>query len=730
MLPKHCDALSRWALPAALAIVPAHAHAHATARMQVTTTRTVPMASTSRGEVVQQRAFSLHGIPLRRAFETAKVAPDGTRRIVARSAPTLDAQVEPHEAVIDPADLPALLSAGLGLAKEPAFERAPELVYLTVLGAPVLVWECSLRLTMRPQPSRKTVWVSAMTGRVVDDVEHVRSARARVFAENPSKTPIPIEVPLTTLPNAAPGDPLASDAIVALNCVDEEPDEVPDYIEDGDCFPAQTVFADANGDFFVPLPDVIDESDSTRPQDRYTELSLYYHTERFFQLLADRGVYEFSCEQATLQANSRTLDPAEPVDNAFYTNQCDRELGPTMIFGQGSDVDFGYDADVIYHELGHGLVAMLTPEGLNGRYERHDSTGVDAGAMNEGFADYFAFMLTDDPRLAEYVGRFWSATGSEIRHGENSNRCPDNVISQVHNDGEAFQAALWATRSKLDDTRIPSEKLVLDKIVLASLTHLGSGSNFEDGAAALLAEAEDARDAGELTAFGYDLLARSLRARGLTNCARIISDPAAVEAGRSMHLRRSNAAVHPFWPGPVQLRYEVPDGVDGVEITYGVRGRDDDRIGAAVLVKWGPEPITFEYELAALDDPGDSTGMSGQIREVTLVSGDWDLELDPPEFEDGQFRAPLQNLTPGEVFHVALAGMSREDLTASSVRVVPNVFTPEDDEEEADDDDAAPDDDGPVRAGAAVSGGCGCRHDPAGALPWLLLPFLVVRRRG
>ena len=730
MLPDHRDALSRRALTAAAvligALAVAPAPARAAERMQLATTRTVPMAATSRGEVVEQRAFSLHGIPVRRAFETAKVAPGGTRRIVARSAPTADAQVEPHEAVIDPDDLPGLVAAGLGLSKDPAFERAPELVYLTVLGAPVLVWECPLRLRMRPEPSRKTVWVSAMTGRVVDDVEHVRSARTRVFAENPSKTPIPIEVPLNTLPDVAPGDPLTSETIRALNCLDAEPEEVPEYLEDGDCFPTQTVLADENGDFFVPLPDIIDESDSTRPQDRYSELSLYYHTERFFEELADRGIYEFSCEQATLLANSRSIDPAEPLDNAFYTNQCDAELGPTMIFGQGGDVDFGYDADVVYHELGHGLVAMLTPEGLNGRYQRHDSSGVDAGAMNEGFADYFAFMITEDPRLAEYVGRFWTSAGSEIRHGENTNRCPDNTVSQVHNDGEAFQAALWATRSKLDDTRIPSEKVVLDKIVLASLTHLGPESNFSHGAAALLAEAADARDAGELTEFGYDLLARSLRARGLTNCARIISDREQVEAGRSMYLRRKNAAVHPFWPGPMQLRYEVPEGVDAVEIAYGTRGREEDRIGAAVLIKWGPEPITFEYELSALEDPG-------RIREVTLVSGDWDLELEPPELEDGQYRAKVENVAPGEVFHVTLASLSGGDVTASSVRVVPNVFTPPGEEDEADDDDdaAADDDDGPVHAGAAVAGGCGCRQPPEAPLPWLLiLPLLALRRRG
>jgi hypothetical protein len=272
---------------------------------------------------------------------------------------------------------------------------------------------------------------------------------------------------------------------------------------------------------------------------------------------------------------------------------------------------------------------------------------------------------------------------------------------------------------------------VLDKIVLAALTRLPPQAQFEDGTAALLAEAQEARELGELTEQGYDLLERSLRVRGLSNCARIITDRAAVEAGRSMNLRRVNTGVYPFWPGPMQLRYEVPDGVDAVEIAYSVRNREEDRLGARVLVKWGPEPVAFEYDLAALDDPGDSTGLSGQIREVTLVSGDWDLELDPPEIEDGQYRATLENLTPGETFHLALAGLSGNDVSAGSVRILPNKFTPPGEAEETEDDDAAPndDDDRPVHGGAAVAGGCGCRHEGGGGRLLWLFALLVPRSR-
>jgi hypothetical protein len=495
--------------------------------------------------------------------------------------------------------------------------------------------------------------------------------------------------------------------------------------------------ADDDGNFFVPLPDVIDEADGVRPSDPYSELSMYFHGERFLDGLAERGVYEFACAPATLQANRRRLLPDgdlpfTPLNNAYFTGQCDPERGPTMIFGQGSEVDFAYDGDVVYHELGHGVVAMLAPEGLSGPRTRHDATVVDAGAVNEGIADYLAFMLTDDPRLAEYVGRFWSSSGgAQIRTGENQKRCPDDSVGQVHADGEPVQAALWATRTRLDGDAIPSQKLVLDKIVLSALTRMPASATFEEASAALLAEADESVAAGELDDFGRSLLERSLRARGLVDCSRVISDPEAVEGGRSMYLHRVTPNVHPFFPGPMQLRYAVPEGVDAVNVAFDLRSLGDDGLGAVVLLKWGEQPIAFEYELVALDDPGDATGEAGRIREVTLVRGDWDLQLDPVELEPNAFEIPLRNLSPGQVLHVALASVSGSELTASGVRVVPDPYLPEGDETGTEGGEVEPgDDDRPVHGEAAVAGGCGCRSGgSAAAAVWALVLVAGRRRR-
>jgi hypothetical protein len=713
-----------------LAVAGLPALAHAQDGLAVVSARRVPIAA---DVVVEQEMFTLRGIPMRRAWRTTKVEATGARRIVAGVSPNEAPQVDPNDAVIDRDALPELVRDALALTDTPSFERPAELVYLLVLGHPVLAWEVQLPLTTRPEPSRKTVWISAMTGRFLDEVEQVRSARARVFAENPSKTPEPIEVELRTLANAEPGAPLESEVLISWNCVDEAPAELPEWnFDEDECFPQHLALADENGDFFVPLPDVIDEADGVRPSDRYSELSMYFHAERFLDGLAERGVYEFQCVPATLQANKRRTTPQDelpftPLNNAYYTNQCDPNVGPTMIFGQGTEVDFAYDGDVVYHELGHGVVALLAPEGLSGVRERPDAAVVDAGSINEGLADYFAFMITDDPRLAEYVGRFWSSnSGDDIRDGENERRCPEDSIGEVHADGEPVQAALWATRSRLDGDAIPSQRIALDKIVLATLTRLPQNATFEELSAALLEEAE-ASD--ELGAFGYEVLERSLRTRGLVDCPRVIEDPEAVVAGRTMYLRKRTPNVHPFYPGPMQLGYVVPEGVDAVDIVFTLRNRAEDGLGAAVLVKWGGA-IAFDYALGELDDPGDATGQSGRIREVTLVRGDWDLELHGEEVEPDTFVVPLRNLAAGQALHVSLASLSTNDLTASSVRIVPSPYIPPSEAtgSTGDDGEVPAEGDDAVHARGAVAGGCGCRSG-APSSAWILVVLACLRAR-
>lgn len=630
---------------------------------------------------IEHRELATHGVPIRGAYETVRVGPDGAQEILASRHPVAPPQLHPSQARIAAAAVPGLVAAHRerhDLGAEPELERPPELVYILVLDQPVLAWEAQLALSMWPEPSRPTVWVSAATGRVLREIEQVRSSRARVFHENPSKTPEPVEIELVDIHVTDAGHPLAGPRVQSYNCVDDEPEEVSPWWEEDECYPVQLVRSDGNGDFLVPTPDVILAEENIEVSDPYAELSMYVHAERFIEAMKGKGVLEYRCGLASMLANVRSLEPStlydwSPLNNAYYTDQCDPEEGPTMLFGQGSQVDFGYDGDVVYHELGHGMVALLTPDGLTDLRMRHDGTLADASGLNEGLADYFSIMMTDDPYLAEYVGRFGGLSGGPyIRDAQNSKACPNDTVGQAHNDGEPFMAALWATRKRLD----ADGKATLDQVVLEALMSMSPDADLEEGAARVTEAAERRARAGELSAEELELLHRSFEARGLLDCPRVITDPKRVRDGRTMHLRRTDDGIHPFYPGPMQLRYEVPPDAHDMVVTFTLKpSSSSDPVDARVLVKRGDSPIEFEYQLVAVDDPpvdppeDPSETPVDPVQEVVLVTGDWDHELAGTLVAENDYLVELGGLEPGEVLHVSLVNITPDNAVASAVSV-------------------------------------------------------------
>lgn len=706
-------------------MVPVAAGANAEVREQAR----VPIAMSpalARGRVEIVR-FAIEGIPVRGGFEVVHVDHSGRARTIASRRPRQPAELAPADARIDADQASRRATATLPGTAATTPESPPVLVYRVVLDTPLLAWEVQLPFSSRPEPTRKTLWISATSGEVIDERENVFASRARVFAENPSSTPDPIEVTLTDIDATGPGVPLAGPRVQSFNCVTTAPAEVMPWHDEGDCWAVARTFSDADGDYFVPIPDPIDPASGTDGDDLYAELSMYVHAERFRNVLAARGIPEYRCELSTMLANFRTLpddgsDEPEPLNNAYYTDQCDPTKGATMLFGQGSDVDFAFDSDVIYHELGHGLVAQLSAEGLGGSRTRPDGVVVDATAINEAIADYVSVMFQGNPELAEYVGRFWvSQTSPYIRTATNGKRCPDDTIGQGHNDGEPLMAALWATRVVVGEA--------LDPIVLGSLARLPNDAVLEEAAAALLELADEAVAAGEITAEHRTLLERELDARGLLDCPRVITDPDDVTSGRTMYLKKVSTAVEPFWPGPMQLRYRVPDDAHELVVEFDLDPRgSDDQPEAAVLLKRGATPIAFTYDLVARDDAGDPTGASGKIRELTLVGGDWDRRIEAVRIADDAHRVVIGGLQPGEVVHLGLVATAEVDATATKVRVVDDF---EDDDSTSDDagmDDEARED----VHGTAATASCGCteaRPTAMRALLVLALAGLGRRRR-
>ena len=120
------------------------------------------------------------------------------------------------------------------------------------------------------------------------------------------------------------------------------------------------------------------------------------------------------------------------------------------------DRDSSIDGDVVFHEYGHGISNRLIGNGSTAL------SGIQSGAMGEGWSDYWAVTINNDGAVGEYV----TNNPAGIRRAAYTvpaaavhDSYADLQSSSVHNDGEVWAATLWDLRTQLGAT-------ITDRIVL------------------------------------------------------------------------------------------------------------------------------------------------------------------------------------------------------------------------------------------------------------------------
>lgn len=139
------------------------------------------------------------------------------------------------------------------------------------------------------------------------------------------------------------------------------------------------------------------------------------------------------------------------MDIALPTN-IDVTNGNCNAFYNGSSINF-YAAgngcnglsqvgDVIYHEYGHGI---------NDKFYQSLGGSFDNGGMDEGYADVWAISITNNPVLG--IG-FDSADPnvSVRRYDQNPKVYPQDLVGEVHADGEIIAGAWWDTGVNMGST--------------------------------------------------------------------------------------------------------------------------------------------------------------------------------------------------------------------------------------------------------------------------------------
>lgn len=385
--------------------------------------------------------------------------------------------------------------------------RRAELQWLPRDGALRRTWVVDLEGTPWG-PLEPRVLVDGDSGEPLIAWDNAVHARAAAFVPNPVDDPIPTVVELTTADEG-----LADLDVVAFQCRDLG--EVTTVEIDGEIVSYRTCTE-------VPAAGPVDgryraspvpwSPDPGRDEDDFVAHNVFHHVHRG---LAWADSLDWAPTQGLppieVVVNYRvtdTLDEVSMEDPASalrpYNNAyAQRGEPPRMVFGQGTDVDFGYDAQVVGHELGHVLVDRSGGLGVY-HYGDRDQMLLDAGALNEGIADYVAAAMFDRDRSRSYRVDSRSLVGDA--------NCWQDRLGQVHVDSQPFSQGLWTVRSELDPVRRPR----LDAAVLASLGDLSSSSTFLEAV-----EVISVRVAGEVGRDEANRLRQEWARRGVLDCATV-----------------------------------------------------------------------------------------------------------------------------------------------------------------------------------------------------------------
>lgn len=435
------------------------------------------------------------GVPVLGGGVTVRVNRDGraTRGAVS-VARGLEVDVKP---TIDAGAAFAALQQANG-ATLPAPERVELVVMPTDVG--LLAWQLDLRVGQ----GGTRFFVDAHTGRLVQERPLAVHVMGRVYADNAVTTPTPTDVELTTLDVLA--DPVRLNGWGGLLAVTN-------YVSGGSQsgFVLEQSLGPTEGTDFLYDP----PTNPLDPTDGFAQVNLFHHLTTIRELFRGLGVpVDDAGYKLTAVANAR--EDGQNFDNAFFSQmgQTGTFAAPNLIaIGQGTQVDFAYDSDVFKHEFGHYVTHVAL--GYNQGQLHFDAYGLSphSGSIDEGIADYFACSHNGDPVVGEAsLALLGAARDLEAI----DKKCPDDVIGEVHMDGELIGAVAWAVRDVVGTE-------LGDRIVWGALELLPAGARLGDFGAGLIAAAEELEAASELAASDVLAIRMLVSESGLDDCGAVLA---------------------------------------------------------------------------------------------------------------------------------------------------------------------------------------------------------------
>jgi hypothetical protein len=184
----------------------------------------------------------------------------------------------------------------------------------------------------------------------------------------------------------------------------------------------------------------------TRHQDEFEQVMAYYWVTEAQKYIQSLGFG--STRRAIDNVPQRVRINQLGADNSFATDHPKNELR----FGKGG-VDDAEDAEVILHEYGHAIHFA----------QNFKFASEEAGAISEGFGDYWAVTVSDvvvrslgvperEPLacVADWDSTSYTSTVPHcLRRVDTNLHYPGDLNGEVHHDGQIWSLALWDIRQDL-----------------------------------------------------------------------------------------------------------------------------------------------------------------------------------------------------------------------------------------------------------------------------------------
>jgi MYXO-CTERM domain-containing protein len=303
----------------------------------------------------------------------------------------------------------------------------------------------------------------------------------------------------------------------------------------------------------------------------------------------------------------------------------------TLMIFQGNRADFGYDAPVLWHEFGHGVVYATAALSFNNLAIDTRSANNETGAMHEGFADFIAGAFGNEADIGVYVGpRIGGGTSvmgvrkdSYLRSMNNTFSCPDVLQGEVHQDSQHYSAALWQARKNFF---LGSDSgKTFDAAFYASLVSMAPGSDFAASAAIIVAHVKTAFPS---IADADTKMLGVLTTKGVVGCSKVLDLTNILSTPRPYYgIASGSAAGFPastVIPGPYQMKLSIPEGMKSLKVSATVPGPSLLGMGGAaakLFVKSG-SPVTFTKMGNSLTSDADlvvSLGVSNTVASATAM---------------------------------------------------------------------------------------------------------------